>query len=208
MRPNPAYENTDPEVVRELIRKNPWAILVSMGETAPVASHAPVLLEEGGADLAVVTHVGRPDEELHDFGEREVLLIVQGAHGYVSPSWYAAGTPGVPTWNYSAAHCYGVPEILDEGRNLAELGRLVGHFERELEHPAWLDPDYGAVVARGTVGIRVPITRFVCKRKLSQNRDTPTRRRVIAALRAPGPYCNAELAGDMERSPRDPTAPS
>jgi transcriptional regulator len=200
MRPNPAYESTNPEVVRDLIRKNPWAILVSTGSDAPVASHAPILLEEGTGELAVVTHLGKPDDELHDFGERQVLLIVQGAHGYVSTSWYAAQTPGVPTWNYSVAHCYGVPELLSEERNLAELSRLVEHFERHVEHPAWLDLEYGAGVARGTVGIRVPIARFVCKRKLSQNRDAPTRDLVIAALRAPGPYANPELAWDMERA--------
>src|SRR5258708_1155446 len=74
------------------------------------ASHYPVVLGDGSGGLAIVTHVGRPDEQLHDFGTGELLLIVAGPHGYISPSWYAEGTTPAPTWNFSVAHCYGVPE--------------------------------------------------------------------------------------------------
>jgi len=57
-----------------------------------------------------------------------------------------------------------------------------------------------AEIARGTVGIRVPIARFLCKRKLSQDKDPETREAVIAGLPTPGPYRNLELARDMERA--------
>lgn len=213
MRPNPVYESADIDVVRALIVEHPWALLVSAPHGAPVASHVPIMLDEGASRPAIVTHVGKPDDELHDFGEGEVLVIVQGPSGYVSPSWYAAsavgatGTAGVPTWNYTVAHCYGVPEVLDERRNLDELLRLVERFESRVEQPAHLERDRAAEIARGTVGIRVPIARFLCKRKLSQNKDAQTREGVIAGLRAPGPYRHPALALDMERvaaeSPRD-----
>ncbi len=200
MRPNPAFESTDVDVVRALVAEHPWAVLVSASRGAPVASHVPILLEEDRSQLALVTHVGKPDDELHGFGERkgEVLAIVQGHRGYVSPSWYPAGATRVPTWNYTVVHCYGVPEILDEQRNLDELLRLVRHFESRMDQPASLDRDRAAEIARGTVGIRIPIARFLCKRKLSQNKDARTRARVIAGLRAPGPYRNPQLALDME----------
>ncbi len=95
--------------MRRLIEENPWATIVSRGEQAPVASHYPVLIDPDSAGLAIVTHVGRPDEELHRFGTEEVLVIIAGPHGYISPSWYAAGATPVPTWNFSVAHCYGLP---------------------------------------------------------------------------------------------------
>jgi transcriptional regulator len=204
MRPNPAYASTDVEVVRALIAEHPWAVLVSgAADGAPVASHVPILLDGETSELAVVTHVGRPDEEIHRLGEREVLLIVQGHHGYVSPSWYAVGAAGVPTWNYTVAHCYGTPELLEESRNLAELMRLVERFEHPAGQPVRLERERAAEIARGTVGIRVPIARFLCRRKLSQTKDAETREAVIAGLRRPGPYRNVELAQDMERvSPR------
>jgi transcriptional regulator len=86
MRHNTKYAVTDPDVVRVLIAENPWATIDSDTDGAIVASHYPVLLDEERDRLAMVTHVGRPDEEIHRFGRGEVLLIVAGPHGYVSPS--------------------------------------------------------------------------------------------------------------------------
>jgi transcriptional regulator len=203
MRHNSHHANTDPEVVRQLIRENPWGILISNNGAELVASHYPIVLDDESDELAIFTHVGRPDEQIHDFGEREILLIIQGRHGYISPSWYAPGATRAPTWNFSAAHCYGVPQILDAEANLTVLAKLVEHFERHVENPMLLDPEWGRPVARGTVGIRLPITRFVCKIKMSQDKDPVTQQRVKAALRAPGPYHDPALADDMERFARD-----
>jgi transcriptional regulator len=199
MRHHPAYDVTDPAVVRELIQANPWATLVSGTEDGPVASHCPVLLDEDSEELALLTHVGKPDDENHELGRRELMVIFQGRHGYVSPSWYAPGATRAPTWNFSVVHCYGVPELLDAERNLAVLTRLVERFERAVDEPLYLEPEFGAQAAAGTVGIRVPVNRFVCKRKLSQDKDPISRRQAIAALRAPGPYHHPELADEMER---------
>jgi transcriptional regulator len=165
-----------------------------------VASHYPVLLDEDSAELAVLTHVGRPDERIHGFGEQEIMLIVQGRHGYISPSWYEAGTTPAPTWNFSVAHCYGVPEILEADENLRVLTRLVEHFERRVDRPQFLDAEWGAQLAKGTVGLRIPIAHFVCKIKLSHDKSRANQLRVIAALRVPGPYHHPALADDMERS--------
>jgi transcriptional regulator len=200
VRPNPKHATEDPEVVRGLIRENPWATLVSTNNGDLVASHYPVLLDEEAEELTVLTHVGRPDETIHGLGDREVLLVISGRNGYISPSWYAPGAIRAPTWNFSAAHCYGVPQILDEEENLTVLAKLVAHFERHVEEPMFLDLDWGRPLALGTVGIRLPITRFVCKIKMSQDKDPVTQRQVMAALRAPGPFQNPQLADDMERA--------
>jgi transcriptional regulator len=156
MRHNPKHAETDPAIVRRMIRENPWATLVSLAGGL-VASHYPILLDEESDELAIYTHVGKPDDQVHRFGDgNEMLLIVAGPHGYISPSWYAPGATPAPTWNFSTAHCYGVPEVLDAERNLAVLTRLVAHFERHVEDPVWLDQEIGARIARGTVGIRSP----------------------------------------------------
>jgi transcriptional regulator len=164
-----------------------------------VASHYPMLLDEDSSELAIVTHLGRPDDQVHRLGDQEVLVIVQGEHGYISPSWYAPGSIRAPTWNFSVAHCYGVPQVLDADENLRVLTRLVERFERQVEDPLLLDPEYAETLIDGTVGVRIPISRFICKLKLSQDKDPLTQRQVIAALRAPGPYQHSALAEDMER---------
>ena len=103
VRKNPYYELTDLEEISRLIRENPWATLVSNPSTGLVASHYPILLEEDREDISVVTHVGRPDETVHELGEHELLVIVQGPHGYISSAGMATtsrfrpGTSSPPT---------------------------------------------------------------------------------------------------------------
>jgi transcriptional regulator len=202
MRHNPKHAVTDEAVVRRLIAENPWATIVSESGDELVASHYPVLLDDQAApdQLAVVTHVGRPDERIHNLGASEVLLIVAGPYGYISPSWYSEEMMRVPTWNFSVAHCYGVPEILDPDENLRVLTRLVEHFEQHVEKPAYLDPEVGARIAPGTVGLRIPIIRFVCKVKMSQDKDELSQRQVIEELRGSGPYSHERLADEMDRA--------
>lgn len=201
MRPNPLFAVEDPGPVRELVREHPWATLVTSSGTGLAASHYPVLLDEGDPGLTLLTHLGRPDEEVLEIDRGEVLVIVQGHHGYVSPGWYAPEERMVPTWNFTVAHLHGVPQVLDETENFTVLTRLVERFEKHLDQPTYLDPA-DAPIAKGTVGIRIPIDRFEMKRKLSQNKSEETRRNVIAALREEGPYRHPALADEMERELR------
>jgi transcriptional regulator len=113
MRHTPAYLMTDPAEVKRLIRNNPWATFVSATSNGLIASHYPVLLAEDRDEITIVSHFGRPDETLHELGSHEILVIIQGPHDYVSPSWYAPGDL-VPTWNHVTAHLYGTPEILSD----------------------------------------------------------------------------------------------
>jgi transcriptional regulator len=202
MRHKAAHASEDPGLVKRLIEENPWAVLVSVNGGA-VASHCPVLLDPEAEQPTLLTHLGKPDDELHGLGEGEMLAIVQGNHGYVSPSWYAPGATPAPTWNFTVAHCYGTPQILSEEENLRVLTQLVEHFERHVDEPLLLDQEWGAQAARGTVGIRLRVDRFICKRKLSQDKDPVSRRQVIAALREPGPYHHPALAKEMERELRE-----
>jgi transcriptional regulator len=202
MRPNPLFASEDPELVCGLVREHPWATLVTSTSSGLAASHYPVLLDEEAEGLTLLTHLGRPDEAVLEIDQGEVLVIVQGHHGYVSPSWYSPQERQVPTWNFTVAHLHGTPQVLDEEENLAVLTRLVEHFERRVPDPAYLEREYAIPIAKGTVGLRIPIDRFELKRKLSQNKDEETRRNVIEALRAEGPYRHLELAEEMEQALR------
>src|SRR6187402_3374993 len=137
MRHTPGYVVTDPDVIKRLIRENPWATIVSNTATGLVASHYPVILEEDAEGISIVSHVGRPDEQLHELGQHEVLVIIQGPHGYISPGWYDP-TDFVPTWNHVTAHLYGTPELLSDEENFRVLDHLVDHFEDRMPHPVHL----------------------------------------------------------------------
>lgn len=204
MRQNPSFTLADVAEIRRVIDGNPWATIVSAGPDGMVASHYVVLLDDERDDLTIVGHVGRPDDLIHGMGERELLVMFQGPHGYVSPGWYD-GAPAVPTWNYTAVHLAGIPEILSAEENLAVLDRLVDRFEGRMPEPRrmWERPNDEAFVNRmaaGTVGFRLTPTRVVAKRKLSQNKPAETIESVITALSSDGPYANQALAAEMRRA--------
>ena len=196
MRHTPHYLMTDPDEVKRLVRGHPWATFVSGTSRGLVASHYPVLLDEADAGITVLSHFGRPDDELHELGRHEVLVIVQGPHDYVSPSWYPPGEV-VPTWNHVTAHLYGTPEVLDPEENYAVLCRLTDHFERHQPHGRTLADDEAGTrrVAKGTVGLRMRVDRFEARAKLSQNKPEAVRADIAAHL-ATG---NPALADEMRR---------
>ena len=200
MRHTPTYVLTDPDEVKRLIRENPWATIVSTTANGLVASHYPVVLEEDAEGISIVSHVGRPDEKLHELGQHEILVIIQGPHGYISPGWYA-NTEFVPTWNHVTAHLYGTPEILDDAENFRVLDDLVDHFEQQLPDPISLtiDEDSTRRIAKGTVGIRLRVTRFDARLKLSQNKSPEVVDRIVAALEGTGPFASPALAAEMKR---------
>lgn len=203
MRQNPSFVLADPEEIKRLVRENPWVTMVSNTANGLVASHYPVILDESSDDLVLLSHVGRPDEQLHELGAQELLVIVQGPHGYISPGWYD-DKPAVPTWNFVVAHLYGTPELLSDEDNLGVLAALVDHFEDRMPEPRRMNgtienATYAARIVGGTVGFRLKVTRVVAKSKLSQNRPAETVDRIIDELEGDGPYASPTLAAEMQR---------
>jgi transcriptional regulator len=204
MRQNPSFAMTDVAELRRLIDANPWVTLVSAADGGLVASHYAVLLDADRDDLTIVGHVGRPDDLIHGLGERELLVVVQGPHGYISPGWYG-DVESVPTWNFISAHLTGIPELLSPDENLRVLERLVARFESGMPQPRLLwqppnDPDYVKKLERGTIGFRLTPAKVVAKRKLSQNKSDDVVETIIAELTAGGgPYVDPRLGGEMRR---------
>jgi transcriptional regulator len=160
------------------------------------ASTSAVILDETTQDITIISHFGRPDDELHELGQHQFLVILQGAHDYVSPSWYAPGDL-VPTWNHVTAHLYGTPEILSEEDNYAALSALTDHFERQMPHGRSLaEAELGTrPAAKGTVRLRMKVDRFDARAKLSQNKTAE----VVANVTAHLADANPALADEMRR---------
>jgi transcriptional regulator len=88
------------------------------------------------------------------------------------------------------------------------LTRLVAHFEQRVEQPMWLEQETIDKLAGGTCGIRIPVSRFICKVKMSADKDRETQARVLEQLRGSGPYASELLARDMERALASWTPPT
>lgn len=192
---------TDVGEIRRLIDLNPWVTLVSQTDDGLVASHYAVMLDDTRDDLTIVGHVGKPDDAILGLGDRELLVVVQGPHGYITPRWYG-DVPAVPTWNFVSAHLSGIPQLLSPEENLRVLERLVERFEGEGDDARGLyavpnDAAFVERLERGTMGFRLTPTRVTAKRKLSQNRPAEVVETIIDGLTAEGRH---ELSAEMRRA--------
>ena len=191
----------DPAEAKRFMETVEFAQLVTVRDGVPVATHLPVeFLVDSDNCSWIYSHMARGNPQWRDFDpEREALLIAQGRHGYISPAWYEKRD--VPTWNYRAAHVYGVPEQLDDGDFRAMLERLVARHESGRPDPVALD-DYpaGMIEAqmRAAVGFRLRVTRIEAAFKLSQNKPGPDYRGVLEGLRREG---REDLARIMRSAP-------
>lgn len=199
----PSFREERLDVLHGLIRENSFGTLVSLGEDGLSASHLPFLLrEEPGANGVLLGHMARANSQWESFAAgAEVLVIFQGPHAYISPSWYATEL-SVPTWNYAVAHAYGVPRMIEDPASVrALLEATVGTYESGLAEPWTVDrlPDeFVEKLARAIVAFEIPISRLEGKFKLGQNRGEADRLGAAAGLRSQGDPAGLATAALME----------
>jgi len=183
-----------------------FASLITQNEGKLIGSHIPFVLDrEAGAHGRLRGHVAVGNPQLaHLKSGSEALVMFQGPHSYISPSWYAA-QENVPTWNYTAVHAYGRPKILDRDGLILLLKDLVHQNERHFEQPWDFDPQAPWIdkMLPQIAAFEIPIERLEGKFKLNQNRALADRRRVVEVLSAsndPAQRQMAELIRQAERS--------
>ncbi len=202
-----SFRVEDRRVLLDFLRRHGFATVVSGGVEggALAASHLPLFVEENGAgEIVLAGHMARANPQWPGFrpGE-EVLVIFQGPHGYISPSWYES-EQAVPTWNYTAVHGYGVPRIVESGERLAEIvDAAVEENERGFEKP-WkgdaLDGGFREKLLAAIVGFVIPLSRIEGKFKLGQNRSAEDVEGVCRALEGTGSEADGELARLMREA--------
>ena len=179
----PRYAAPSEAAVADLVRRNPFALVVS-GGTPPVATHTPVILPGPSLrDAVLLGHMARANPQWRSFGD-EVLVVFSGPHGYVSPTAYGY-TPAVPTWNYAAVHVTGAVEVVtDRAETLAVVEETVRAAE------SWRSPRWDMTSSRetfrslvdGVVAFRVHVRTVQSNFKLSQDMPSDVRARVRADL--------------------------
>ncbi|MBB3761115.1 FMN-binding negative transcriptional regulator [Xanthomonas arboricola] len=181
-----AFAQTDLALLDWLIARDPFVTLISHGEDGqPAISHLPVLYRRDAQSVVIEGHWARPNPQARNPGD--AVLVVQGPHAYVSPSWYPdkEAAARVPTWNYAVAHLHGRCEQVSDEAALGELiGRMSTHFEQRVGSD-WLfemERDSHRRQLRGLIGFRFVPSRIELTFKLSQNHPAANQRSVSQFL--------------------------
>lgn len=200
-----AFRETHLHVLHALMRDSSFATLISQLNGELFATHLPILLDQArGPCGTLLGHMARANPHWQAFinttDAPESLVIFQGPHAYISPSWYASEL-AVPTWNYSAVHAYGRPAVLEDPERVRTLlDETVGTFEASLPLPwstASVPEDYITKMAQGIVAFELPIARLEGKRKLGQNRPVADMRGAATGLQAHGDAVGRIVADQM-----------
>lgn len=185
------FKVTDENEIHAFIQANAFGQLISSKDGRLLSSHIPFLLSDDKTKL--IGHLTKVNPQVQDIENQQVLITLQGAHDYISPSWYEGA--GVPTWNYQAVHIYGQCKTFDNPDALKEVvDTLTAKYESGFDEP-W-QPNYKAAMLAAIIGFEVTISDIQAQYKLSQNKSDQDRKRVIEELEKLG---SNDLAKAMKR---------
>ncbi len=182
---------------------NGFAMVVACDRGKPIASPLPFCLDYISDGTPVASfHVARnnPLARLAD-GASRWLLIVSGAHTYVSPHWYASPDQ-VPTWLYQTVHLGGVVTPTNDAQLAAHVDALSTHFEEGLApKPVWTSAEMPAgrheAMRKGIVGLTMAVDEVHGTFKLNQHKSDADHVAIVSALSQQGDHGVRELAATM-----------
>lgn len=180
-----AFAVDDIPRLQDFMEQFNFATLVTGRAGELIASHIPFLLDRSVEPRgALRAHIAIRNPQLKDLQDgSQALVIFQGPHTYISPSWYV-NPENVPTWNYTAVHAYGAPKIGNKSAMIALLKDLTAKQEASFERPWNFDSEAAWVqkLLNDIVAFEIRIEKLEGKFKLNQNRKPEDRAGVIEAL--------------------------
>ena len=119
----PSFVEEDLSVLHSCIEESSFATLVTTSSSGPSASHLPLLIDRGdGPNGTLIGHMAKANPHWRGIANQEALIIFQGPHTYISPSWLKERNV-VPTWNYVAVHVTGKVRLVEAPSTLLDIVR-------------------------------------------------------------------------------------
>lgn len=177
------FREENRERILAFLRQNDFATLIAYDGHKPVGSHLLVEIAEEEEKLWINGHMSRANPLWKMFEiNPEVLLIFQGPHTYISPTWY--NHVNVPTWNYQSVHVYGKPRLVtDQSESYGILKRLIDRYETATSYTLeGLPQDFVAKEIKGVAAFQIEVTNIEANYKLSQNRDDESYHSIVEHL--------------------------
>ena len=196
----PQFRSEDPALAAELMRRHPFASLVSTDDDGfPFVTHLPLHLQEGEAGFRLLGHCARPNPHWRYLRARpQALVTFLGPQAYLSPKVYP-DLQRVPTWNYLAVHCRVEARLVEEAEAKDRLlKKLIGDHEPPYaEQWRALGEEFAHKMLAGIVGFELQVRQWDCKLKLNQHRPESHAR--LRDAYAGGNAQERELAQWMDR---------
>lgn len=196
----PKYQKKDPNYIFDFIQQHPFAIMVTQGEEL-LATHIPVLTEGTADNFRLFGHIARHNEQHRSLkNEQEALLIFQGAHAYVSSSWYTEKE--ISTWDYSAVHINVKLRIQTDEELENCLRKLVNHFMQMQDNPLYYQDLPNKLVQEHLpfiTGFWCQVERIQAIAKLHQGNKTEDVTATIKHLQHKDDPLTQRLAEDIRR---------
>ena len=187
----PHYKEKDEQVISEFIDRYPFAFISGCdAENKPVATQAPVFIEDQDGKKILRGHIMRNTAHHKAFLQNEnVLVVFTGHHTYVSATWYS--NPHLPsTWNYMSVHAKGLVRFLDDAALESVLRKTSLHFENYNPDSTTafdnLPYDHIQRLMKAIVAFEIEVVDMNHVFKLSQDRDEPSYHNIIAKLKEQG----------------------
>ena len=196
----PYFKEKDEKLVKEFIRKNPFAMLIGCADQNPVATQVPFLINEREGKMIFKGHIMRNTDHHKAFeSNQNVLCVFTGAHTYVSASWYS-NPQTASTWNYISVHVRGKIKFVEENDLLEILKETTTHFENNPYSKSsfdQLDKDYVQKLVKAIIGFEIEVEHIDNVFKLSQNRDEESYQNIVRELENLDPQAK-EIAEEMK----------
>lgn len=177
------YKSEDQELMKEIIRENSFALLISDKEKL-AATHSMFLANEDEENFYLETHISKANFQAKVLKDGdEVLCDFLGAHSYISSSWY--DHKNVSTWNYEAVQIRGIVKLMNDEELYEHLRKLTFKYENTQKCPMFVEnmgADFVKKEMKGAFGINIHPTEIFIANKLSQNRNESDFRNIIKEL--------------------------
>jgi len=181
-------ENTEDLV--ELMKKYPFATLITQSEAGIEATHLPMIVEKRSEKFYLKAHIAKANPLWKSVKNgSDVLVTFNGPNCYISPNNYPTKKEtgrAVPTWNYVVVHVKGEISFINDPEwiyNAIETLTTI-HESQQLEPWSILDAphEYIQKMLPAIMGIEVEVTSITGQWKLSQNQPEVNQRGVVDAL--------------------------
>ncbi len=194
---SPEHNQVDEPQMRAFVTGVAAGTLITVGaDGVPDATFVP-LLWDGDRVHAHLARAGQQWSRIVDGSS--ALVVIQGEHRYLTPSWYAAKAEHgrvVPTWNYSAVQLRGTVQVHDDAAWTLDMVTRLTEAHESLRAEPWSVADapakWTATRLRAIVGVELLMVSAEARAKWSQDKDDADRRSILDGLTGAGDERSAQ----------------